>query len=269
MFLKNIFVYPIKSMKGASLSEATVEERGLQYDRRWMLIDSKNRFISQREQPQLALMSVEVTTDGLLVTSPADGQVAVPFHPVDRQSERVNIWDNICDSVTVSNELDQWFSHVLGTSCRLVQMAPHEKRPVPAEYAVHDESVSFADEFPFMLLTEGSLEELNKRLEVPLQMNRFRPNFVVGDALPFAEDDWKKISIGSTSFYGVKSCARCVMTTVDQEKGIKAGPEPLKTLAGFREIDGRVLFGRNLIAAEVGGMIRVGDPIVASTDKSA
>jgi uncharacterized protein YcbX len=148
-------------------------------------------------------------------------------------------------------------------------MAPDEKRPVPAEYAIRDESVSFADEFPFMLLTEGSLEELNKRLEVPLQMNRFRPNFVVSDAPPFAEDDWKKISIGSTSFHGVKSCARCVMTTVDQEKGIKAGPEPLKTLAGFREIDGRVLFGRNLIAAEVGGIVRVGDPIVAATDKAA
>jgi uncharacterized protein YcbX len=269
VFLKNIFIYPIKSMKGASVSEATVEERGLRYDRRWMLIDSNNRFISQREQPRLALMSVEVTPNGLLVKSPAEGQVAVPFHPVDPQSERVNIWDHISDSVTVSNELDRWFSNVLGTSCRLVQMAPGDKRPVAAAYAVNDESVSFADEFPFMLLSEGSVEELNRRLDVPVQVNRFRPNFVVSGALPFAEDEWKRISIGSTSFHGVKSCARCVMTTVDQEQGIKAGPEPLKTLAGFREYDGRVLFGRNLIAAEVGGIVRVGDPIVAATDKAA
>jgi len=264
VFLKNIFVYPIKSMKGTEVPEASVEEKGLQHDRRWMLIDANNRFITQREQPRLALLSVEVTPEGLLITSPADGQVTVPFQPLDGQPERVNIWDNISDSLIVSRELDQWFSQVLQISCRLVQMAPEDKRPVPVEYAVNSESVSFADEYPFMLVSEGSLDELNRRLDVPVQMNRFRPNFVIAGSLPFAEDEWKNISIGSTSFHGVKSCGRCVMTTVDQETGVKAGPEPLKTLAEFREKNGKVLFGRNLIAANPGGVVRVGDPLIVS-----
>jgi uncharacterized protein YcbX len=265
VFLKNIFVYPIKSMKGAAVSQANVEERGLQYDRRWMLVDSKNRFISQREEPTLALLSVEIVDDGLLVTSPTKGQVSVPFQAVDGRPEQVEVWGSICDAQVVSRELNDWFSELLGESYRLVQMAPEAKRPVPPAYAVKDESVSFADEFPFMLVSEGSVEELNRRLDVPVKVNRFRPNFLVSGALPFAEDEWNAVSIGTTSFHGVKSCGRCVMTTIDQETGVKAGPEPLKTLAGFREQNGKVLFGRNLIAAEIGGVVRVGDAVVATT----
>jgi len=268
VFLKNIFVYPIKSMKGTAVSEASVEERGLQYDRRWMLVDSKNRFISQREEPTLALLSVTVANDGLLVTSPTKGQMPVPFRPVDGRAERVEVWGSICDAQVVSREIDDWFSELLGESYRLVQMAPEARRPVPPAYAVKDESVSFADEFPFMLVSEGSVEELNRRLNVPVNVNRFRPNFVVSGAQPFAEDEWNAVSIGSTSFHGVKSCGRCVMTTIDQETGVKAGPEPLKTLAGFRERNGSVLFGRNLIAAEIGGIVRVGDPVVATAVKA-
>jgi uncharacterized protein YcbX len=145
-------------------------------------------------------------------------------------------------------------------------MPEETRRKVNYFYAVHkDDTVSFADGYPFLLIGESSLGDLNARLENPVKMNRFRPNFVVSGAEAFAEDDWKQIKIGTTEFHVVKPCGRCVMTTIDQASGEKQGVEPLKTLASYRtpkrSINKKILFGQNLIAENVGEVVKIGDKV--------
>jgi hypothetical protein len=132
-------------------------------------------------------------------------------------------------------------------------------RPVNSHYATDNEQVSFTDGFPFLLISEASLQDLNKRLDEPVPMNRFRPNLVVSGCEAFAEDSWRQIRIGSISFNVVKPCERCVITTVDQALGIR-GKEPLQTLSQYRRQNGKILFGQNLIHTSLGAL-QVGDSV--------
>jgi hypothetical protein len=158
--------------------------------------------------------------------------------------------------------VNRWFSDILELDCRLVEIAPDAFRAVDANFAVSDDDeVSFADGFPYLLIGASSLADLNTRLATPVPMNRFRPNIVMSGADAFAEDEWRRIRIGETTFHVVKPCARCVLTTVDQVSGEKTGAEPLRTLATYRTVNGKVMFGQNLIAENVGDEIRVGDRV--------
>lgn len=260
LILTGLFVYPIKSLKGIPLTEANVEGRGLQYDRRWMLVDQANRFRSQRENSLLALLSVRILPTGLEVSAAGREPLLVPFEAEKQDSEEVTIWQSNCPANVVSNAANAWFTEVLGEAVRLVHMPDHSKRIIDPEYSVADGAiVSFADGYPFLIANESSLDELNSRLATPITMNRFRPNFVVSGAKPFVEDNWKQVSIGDTSFHVVKPSARCVMTTIDQEHGERSGDEPLRTLATYRRRGNDVHFGQNLMAAQVGGKIGLGD----------
>lgn len=259
MYLSEINIYPVKSLGGIPVEEAVVEERGLRFDRRLMLVDETGRFISQRENPKMALLRTSLNGKGLKVNY--NGQsLAVSYAPDQASPARVKIWSSSVKAVAYDDETNEWFSEILGTKCRLVLMPEETKRKVNPFYAVRRnvDTVSFADGYPFLLIGQASLDDLNSRLDVPVPMNRFRPNFVVAEAEPFAEDNWKRIRIGETEFHIVKPCARCVITTIDQQTGEK-GKEPLKTLAGYRNKDGKLLFGQNLIAEESGGILRLGD----------
>lgn len=266
MRLSAINIYPIKSLRGVSVSEAAVERRGLKFDRRRMLVSEKNEFLTQREFSKMAVLKVEITRDGLLVSENSGNKIEIPFEPRTNISARVKIWQSGCLAKVYQDRVNQWFSDVLKTNCRLVLMPEEAKRKVNYFYAVHaDDHVSFADGYPFLLIGENSLADLNSRLEKNLPMNRFRPNFVVSDSEEFAEDGWRRIKIGKTVFHVVKPCARCVITTVDQATGVKNGTEPLKTLASYRipkrSIKKKILFGQNLIAESDGGVLRVGDEV--------
>ena len=265
MILSEINIYPIKSLKGISLKEGKIEQRGLQFDRRWMLIDEKNQFLTQREFPKMATINVEIAEIALRVLNNGE-QIYIPFVPEGNESAKIEIWRSKCNAQVYENPINKWFSDILQTNCRLVLMPEETKRRVNYFYAVHaDDHVSFADGYPFLLIGENSLADLNEKLENPVPMNRFRPNFVVKDSEAFAEDGWKKIKIGDAIFHVVKPCARCVMTTIDQASGQKTGVEPLKTLASFRipkrSRKKKILFGQNLIAESAGAVLRVGDRI--------
>jgi uncharacterized protein YcbX len=143
--------------------------------------------------------------------------------------------------------------------CRLVRKPDDDPRLVDSHYAENGDQVGFADGFAFLLISEASLEELNDRLEDPLPMNRFRPNFVVRGCNPYAEDGWGHVRIGDVSFRVAEACPRCAITTTDQETGAR-GKEPLRTLATYRKFDGEVFFGRNLIHDTL-GTVRVGDSV--------
>jgi len=267
MHLSEINIYPIKSCKGIILTESRIERRGLEYDRRWMLVDRNDWFVTQREYPKLASIRTAVDTGQLTVESEAGDRLAIPLRPAKPKRAAVRIWKNRVRAEAYNGEINEWFSDVLGATLRLVYMPDTTERLAHAPYNVHgDDVVSFADGYPFFLLSEGSLADLNSRLGQPVPMTRFRPNFVVSGTEPFAEDGWRKLKIGKNMFYGVKLCGRCVITTIDQTNGIKTGPDPLKTLGKYRTMKVgskmKIAFGQNLIAESEGGVVRVGDKVV-------
>lgn len=260
MKLSEINIYPVKSLKGIPLEEAVVEQRGFQHDRRWMLVYPDGQFFTQREHPIMAAIETRVD-DGALTLSRGSERITVGDDRLSCEQIDVSIWnDSGLAAATYDREVNDWISAQIGTDCQLVRMGETERKIVEFATTDHD-IVSFADAYPFLLISEGSLEDLNSRLESPVPMNRFRPNLVVKGAGAFAEDTWKRVRIGSTEFHVVKPCGRCVMTTVDQIAGEKTGKEPLATLASYRTSNGKVMFGQNLIAASVGGTVRVGDEV--------
>lgn len=259
LHISELYIYPIKSLGGIALSSAIVTDRGFQYDRRWMLVDEQNRFLTQREHPQMALIKVQLEGDGLLLTHPTKGLVKVPFNQPGQQEQAIVVWDDTCMGVFVDEGLDGWFSDALGINCRLVYMPETTQRQVDLRYAPNGIITSFADGYPFLLIGKASLDELNYRLEEPLPMNRFRPNIVFTGGTPFEEDCINHMRIAAIDFYGVKLCSRCVMTTINQQTAQKS-KEPLKTLASYRLKDKKILFGQNLIHQGT-GIVQVGDVI--------
>lgn len=241
------------------MEEAAVEARGLRHDRRWMLIDAAGRFLSQREEPRLALLCATITARGLALDAPQMTATEVPYPPNDADRQKIQIWKDELKAVRAGEAADAWCSTFLKRDVRLVFMANDVHRPVDPDFAVGDDEVSFADGYPLLLANEASLEALNERLDVPVPMNRFRPNVVVSGGEAFEEDTWRMIRIGAVAFFVVKPCARCRVTTVDQDTA-ETGKEPLRTLARFRRKNGKVYFGQNLIPAEP-GVLHVGDPV--------
>lgn len=264
--LSEINIYPVKSLGGISLQTAALENRGLEFDRRWMLVDKNGLLITQREFPQMALVSVQIEPECLRFEAQGMNSLQIPFVPGSNEKITVQVWQDICEAILYEKAVNDWFSQYLQTDCRLVFMPDETRRAVETKYQVkNSDIVSFADAYPFLLIGENSLADLNSRLETHVPMNRFRPSFVVKNAAAFAEDDWKQIKIGTSVFHIVKSCARCSMTTVDQERGEFDGKEPLQTLARYRTVKSngknKVLFGQYLIAERSDGTVRVGDEI--------
>lgn len=257
--LSGLYIYPIKSASGISLPFAKVEERGLQYDRRWMLVDETGKFLTQRQFPRLALITVQIGADSLIVNAPGMEVLSVPLQLNISTRLLVQVWNDTCEAIPVGEEAKQWFSDFLSIKCQLLYMVEDSIRPVAPGYAVSAKQVSFADGFPFLLISEASLQNLNKRLDTPVPMNRFRPNLVVTGCEAFEEDCWHLIRIGSIPFHVVKPCARCSIVTVDQVQGIRE-KEPLRTLALYRKRNGKVLFGQNLIPGGL-GLLHVGDSL--------
>lgn len=254
-----LFIYPIKSLGGISVTSALVTGRGLQFDRRWMLVDADQVFITQRGHPQLALFRVSIHEEGLLVQHTLTGEsIRIPFYPqTDEEQIIVRVWQDHCAARVVAPETDEWFSQQLGFPCRLVYMPEEERRAVDREYAFHEEITGFSDAFPFLLIGQASLDDLNSRLEEPLPMNRFRPNIVFTGGDAFEEDSLEEFTISQVRFFGVKLCARCAITTTNQETAARE-KEPLKTLALYRMWNNKIYFGQNLLHKGE-GWIKVGD----------
>ena len=251
-----MYHYPIKSCRGTALDVAAVGARGIVADRQWMVVDPTGHFLTQRELPRLALIEPTLRAGLLEISAPDMPALSVP---IGDMGERVDVvvWDDTCVAVDHGPEPAEWFSRVLDTPCRLVRIADDEVRRADREFATPTDQVGFADGFSFLLTSRASLDELNRRLQVPLPMNRFRPNIVIDGVEPFEEDRWKRIRIDGITFDVAKPCARCAITTVDQHTAERS-KEPLRTLATFRTQPGRgVMFGQNLIHDRT-GVLRVG-----------
>jgi uncharacterized protein len=265
--LTEIWIYPVKSLRGIRLTKSKVLDKGLPNDRRWMLVDNKGVFMTQRIYPQLALFTPSIDHDRMTITKRRDaaGPASITFSidmPPLGEILQTKVWDDEVSVTEVDTKISQWFSEQVGTICRLVKFPEQNARPVNPRYKVNDEHVSLADAYPFLIIGQSSLDDLNRRMKEPLPMNRFRPNFVFTGGEPFIEDTFQHFSIGKNRFAGVKPCDRCVLTTVNQDTGEK-GVEPLVTLSTYRKRENKIYFGQNLVALDH-EEVSVGDPIVVN-----
>jgi uncharacterized protein YcbX len=262
MHVSELYLYPIKSARGIALERAELDERGFRHDRRWMLVDADGRFISQRVAHRMALIDVALADGALLVSAPGMAALRVPC-TAQGAPERCTIWRDVVAAHPVSGAVDEWFSTFLSLSCRLMYMPDETRRIVDRAYVQQERVVGFADAFPLLLIGQASLDLLNHKLvaqgENAVPMRRFRPNIVIAEARAHEEDEWRQIRIGEIGVDVVKSCARCVITTVDIDSA-EAGREPLRTLAGYRKQGSKVMFGQNAVHRQLGS-VSIGDAI--------
>ncbi len=261
MLLSTIHIYPIKSAAGLDLQSAPVEPRGFRDDRRWMVVDANDRFLTGRQLARMVLIHATPEDDGLRLEAPAMPplRVAIPARDAGRAS--VTVWNNTVDAARADATADAWLSEFLDCPVRLVAMDAQSVRATEERAGVEAGEVGFADAYPFLAISQASLDHLNAKLATPLSMRRFRPNLVIAGAEPHAEDGWRRIRIGAIPFDVAKTCTRCVFTTVDPDRGERdPSGEPLRTLKTYRRAEDGIHFGVNLIA-RAEGVLRVGDRV--------
>ena len=277
ILLSSLIYYPIKACRGFDVTESHVERMGLVNDRRMMVVTPEGEFLTQREHAKLALITPtlrlratplgehgltpvsakEITYDSVSLSAPNFDSIQFVIQK-SGTSTPVNIWKSKgVSAIDQGDESAKWFSDWLGVSVRLVHIADGFKRKLNPDFAVSaDDHTGFADGYPILIISEASLQDLNSKLDSSLPMNRFRPNIVVQNCEPFAEDTWKRIKIGDVEMALVKPCARCEVTTIDKET-LEQSKEPLKTLGAYRKQKGGAMFGMNAIPLNEGD-VRVG-----------
>ncbi len=267
--LASIHIHPVKACHRLDVDTAEVQPWGLAGDRRWIVADPTGRMVSQREAPVLATVRpVPDDRGGLVLRAPGRPELVVPA-PAPDPARRVTVWGATVAATPAGAAAGAWFTAVVGRPVQLLWLDDPTRRPVRPPEGAPGDTVSFADAHPLLLTNLASLAALNGWLaesgsdEGPLPMTRFRPNLVVDGGDPWCEDDWlgRRIRVGAVTFRVVKRCGRCVVTTVDQETGVR-GSEPLRVLARHRSVDGRLLFGVHLIPDAPYGRVAVGDPVV-------
>ena len=260
MQLSGLYLYPIKSSAPLEMQTAVVEPRGLQHDRRWMVVDADGSFLTGRQLPRLTLVRAHPDSQGLSLEAPGMPSLQVPF-PQTEATVPVNVWKNEVAAKRAQAAADAWLSEFLQQPVHLVHMDASIVRPMTDPHSRPGDEVSFADAFPLLLISRAALDGLNARLAKPVSMLQFRPNLVVDGVAAHAEDGWKRIRIGEVEFDVAKACTRCVFTTVDPARGERdPDGEPLRTLIGYRRTPEGVTFGQNLIPRSLGS-VRVGDAV--------
>lgn len=254
-------IYPVKSCRGIALTQARLTETGFAHDREWLVITPERRFLTQRERPQLAQIETAITGDNLVLRKPNGAELKLPLDLTGPEVE-VAIWRDKANAFDAGDEAASWLTEHLGKPSRLVRFDKRRKRAQNNDWTGGiDAQAQFSDGYPWLLISQGSLDELNRRLPQPLPMNRFRPNIVVDGLPPFGEDSVDEFVSGAVRLKVAKPCDRCVITTTDQISGERTGEEPLKTLKEFRfdrNLRG-VLFGQNMIlTGGLGEQLKVG-----------
>ena len=257
--ISQIVVYPVKSMGGCSLEEAELVPTGFRHDRSWMIADEWGAFITQRQHPSMALIGARVVDDYLELTIPGATPIQIPStESGDRV--KVKVWNFDCEAIDEGNDAAELLSGYLNRRCRLVRMPSDFHRDVNPSYRYNqDVSLSFSDSMPVHLISQASLDDLNSRLDVPVEIDRFRPNLVVSGGSAFQEDRWKVIRIGDVRFRVANDSIRCQIPAIDQSTGVK-GIEPLETLGTYRVGPIGIRFGRHLVH-EARGLIHRGDSV--------
>jgi uncharacterized protein len=258
--LAAIHIFPLKSCAPLPLAQARVHARGLEHDRRWLLVDEDSKCITARKSPKLVLVRAVPLDDGLQLDAPGMPTLRVPYPDITQRVSAV-VWDDTVAALAGDDESASWISKFLKRPCRLVFMDDACVRPVDPERAQPGDEVSFADSHPLTVLSASAIDHLNAKLAEPVHALRFRPNLLIDGVEPHAEDGWKRIRIGDVEFDLLGPCVRCVFTTLDFRTGVfDAAGEPLRTLARYRRSPRGVIFSQNLTPRGL-GTLRVGDTI--------
>lgn len=257
--VSDIYIYPVKSLAGIRMERWPVDNKGLLHDRKWMLVDADNRFLSQRRLPKMALIKTRLTEEQLILSTPSGRHLTLPLTPDHGEPLEVEIWQDRCIAESVSHEADQWFSDFLQCECRLVYQPEQSIRAVDPSYAKPGDQAAFSDGFPFLIISEASLRALNNAMQLNLSMMRFRPNLVIDGCEAYAEDSWREIRINEIGFRLPKPCSRCSVPAIDPDTAL-SGKEPLQTLNRLRKWNNNVYFGQNALHDNL-GELAVGDPV--------
>ena len=250
LFISQLAIYPVKSMRQVQLQKSTLQFGGLKHDRRWMVVDKDGVMITQRKvarmcliQPQLLAPEIDCS---LKLTAPGMQDIVV-FVPDDRVKRKAKVWDDLCNAYDAGDEVAHWLTEFLAMDCRLVYFPDDEIRIVDQGYAQPNDQTAFSDGFPILLTTQASLDDLNSRMDEVIPMARFRPNIVISGSGAFAEDEWQQLKVGEITLRIVKPCSRCVIPSIDIATAEKTA-EPTKTLISYRKRDNKIFFGQNVVA---------------------
>lgn len=257
--VEQIIVYPVKSLGGISVNKSKALTAGFEYDRRWMLLDENNVFITQREIPNLSQFSTSLTTDQLIITYQNE-TIAIPLENDTEDIFNAKVWDDLANLKHVNNAVNEWFSDHLKQRVKLVKMASENARSHFSSTKNMTLNVSLADGYPYLIVGDESLRNLNSNLEQPISINRFRPNIVVSTQQPHEEDNWDSLNIGQASFLNIKPCGRCQIVSIDPITS-QINHAPLKSLNQIRKSGNQVLFGTNVMCTTE-GEVSVGDTIL-------
>lgn len=256
--LAALHIYPVKSCGGFSAAAWDVDQFGLRQDRRWMVVNERGHFHTQRTRPRLALVRTGLSGQTLSLGAP--GMEGIAVAPGGGSRTAVGIWDDVCIAEECEPFGSEWLSDFLGERARLVYMPDSTRRATRRRQQESIARVAFQDAYPFLLIGASSLADLNRRMAEPLPMLRFRPNLVVSGSEPYAEDGWTALEVGPVGLVVTKPCVRCKIPTIDQETA-ESGKEPLTTLATYRRVGDGVTFGINL-SHRNDGVLRVGDAVL-------
>ncbi|MDD9339650.1 MAG: YcbX family protein [Providencia heimbachae] len=265
--LSRIYTHPVKSMRGIRLSHAFADISGLTFDRNFMVTTLEGKFITARKYPQMLLFTPAMLNNGLYLRAPNGESATVLYQDFDQNQSPTEVWGNHFHALIAPAAVNTWLSSFFDEPVQLRWLSPQLSRRVKT---FSDIPLSFADGYPFLLINESSVQELQRHCPASIKLEQFRGNLIITGAKPFEEDTWKKIQIGDVTFILDRPCSRCILTTVSPEKGIKhPNSEPLATLQTFRTDEhGNVDFGQNVIIQNT-GVIRVGDTVTILETKPA
>ncbi len=261
--LSALYRFPLKSAMAETLQRSSVDGLGLLGDRRWMLVDeASGRFLTQRALGQMSQLAAQCHgAAGLTLSAPGYPPLLVTTPDEHAALRGITVWKDTLQVPDAGDAAAQWLSRFIGKPTRLVYVPAARARHLQSGYGQDGDRVAFADGFPLLLIGQGSLDDLSSRVGRPLEMLRFRPNLVVDGIAPYAEDQWKRIRIGTVEFRVVKPCSRCILTTIDPATGERGSDrEPLATLKQYRAHEGDVFFGQNLVA-DGSGELQLGMPV--------
>ncbi len=258
MRLTAMWIHPVKSCRGVAVTATRVGPRGLEDDRRFMVVDERGHFLTQRQLPEMATVATAIDGRELHLSRAGVADARVPLDAPEGPRRRVRVWSDDVDAI--DHEVGtRFFRAVLGMECALVELPGDVTRPVNPKHAKPGDQVGFADAYPLLVISEASLAELSRRVGHPVEATRFRPNLVIDGDAPHCEDRLGEVRVGARRFRAVKRCDRCSIPAVDPITG-ERGVEPIRTLATYRREEGKVWFGMNLVHEDT-GPIAVGDEV--------
>ena len=250
VYVSSIHIYPVKGLAGIEVDSARAENEGLENDRKLMLVDKTGRFLSQREHAKMTLFKCDIKNSDLEISYDNDS-ISINLNQDLESLRPVSVWNSKLKSRVYPDKVNNWFSEHLDQEAFLVRLDPAHARYKRLFTKPYKTNVSFADGYPFLILSEASMELLNSKLDKKLLIDRFRANIILKGGEPHFEDEIEEFKIGSAEFKNINPCARCIVTTIDQQTASKT-PEPLKTLAKYRKWNNNIYFGMNSICTRDG-----------------